>query len=202
MVADGSGAAVPGSGVTYTALPGAVVRLPGVPVSRRIGGAAGRWFDSLRRWWRGTERRGGRRVAETAFSVTIAALAILLTLATVSALWPGTAAVGGVATLFLTLTGAFAGYASWRWVRWVRDRAERLHWSVIAAVGAATTASELYCAAAITVSHSGFLERLTALAGFGFAAALTVAITGAASLVTYHRSVTDAQLVRFAHRFS
>ncbi|MFB9321305.1 hypothetical protein [Cryptosporangium minutisporangium] len=195
-----AGAAVPVADATYIALPDGRLRWPGALRCRRIGDAAGRCFHPLRRRWRGTEQRGGRRVAEMAFSVTIAALAVLLTLALVSALLPGAAAVGGVATGFLSLAGGFSGYAAWRWVRWMRDRTERLHWSVLAAVGAAATASELYGAAAIAAGHSGFLERLTALAGFGFAAALTVAVTGVASLVTYHRSVTDAQLLQWAAR--
>ncbi|MFG1927400.1 hypothetical protein [Cryptosporangium sp. NPDC048952] len=142
------------------------------------------------------------RVAEIAFSTTIGALAVLLALAVVSTLLPGVTAAGAVGIGFLAATGGFAGYSSWRWLRWMRNRAERLHWSVIAAAGAATTAAEMYGAAAIVASHSGFLERITAFGGLGFVTALTVAVTGVVALMSYHRSVTDSQLIHFARRFA
>ncbi|MFI5955956.1 hypothetical protein [Cryptosporangium sp. NPDC051539] len=149
-----------------------------------------------------TDPDDDRRAAEIVFASAASALAVLLTLATVSTLLPGVVAVGGLALGFLGLSGAFAGYAGWRWVRWVRHRTERLHWSVIAAASATITAAELYGAAGIAVAHSGFFERLTTLFGFGFAAAVTVAVTGVASLITYHRANTDAQLSRWARRFA
>jgi hypothetical protein len=141
-----------------------------------------------------TTADGGKSVLEVGFSVAIAAVAVVLTLAVVATLLPAGAAVGGVAYAFLTLSGALAGYSGWRWLRWMKARAERMHWSVVAAFGAATTTSELYAAAGIAAAHSGFVERLTALAGFGLIAAATVAITGVASLLSYQRSVTDRQL--------
>lgn len=187
---------VPGSGVRHTPLRSAVSRLPGAARRRRIDAG----FHPFGQRWRGAEP-AGTRVAEIAFPVTIGALAVLLTLALTSAVLPG-AAASGIAFGFLAATGAFAGYASWRWVRWVRDRADRLHWSVITSAGAAVAAAELYGAAAIVASRSGFLERITAFGGLGFVAAVTVAVTGVASLVSYHRSVTDSQLLHSAHRFS
>ncbi|EXG81443.1 hypothetical protein [Cryptosporangium arvum] len=149
-------------------------------------------------------RRGfvGTRVAEFVLAGTVGVLAVLVALVAVATLLPGAAGAGAVGLVFLAATGGLAGYASWRWVRWMRDRAERLHWSVIAAAGAATTAAELYAAAAIVASHSGFLERIAAFGGLGFVAALTIAITGAATLTSYHRSVTDAQLIHSARRFA
>ncbi|TQS42599.1 hypothetical protein [Cryptosporangium phraense] len=143
-----------------------------------------------------------RRAAQIVVASGISGVAVLATIAAVSLFVPGVAAVGGFALGFLGLVGAFSGYAAWRWLRWARHRTERLPWSVIAALGATITASELYGAAGIAVAHSGFFERLTVLAGFGFAAALTVAVTGVAALITYHRSVTDAQLSRWARRFA
>lgn len=190
---------VPGSGVTYAASPDGSSRLPVAGRCTRIGIAVRRWFHSS---GRGAEPAGGRRVAEIVFSVTIGALVVLLALAVVSTVLPGAVALSAVGIGSLAATGGFAGYSSWRWVRWMRDRTDRMHWSVIAAAGAATTAAEFYGAAAIVASHSGFLERVTAFGGLGFVAALTVAVTGAAALVSYHRSVTDAQLVRFARRFA
>ncbi|GAA0249542.1 hypothetical protein [Cryptosporangium japonicum] len=142
------------------------------------------------------------RLAEFGFAAIVGAIAVLLTLVAVATLLPGAAGAGAVGLVFLAATGGLAGYAARRWVRWMRHRAERLHWSVIAAAGAATTAAELYGAAAIVASHSGFLERITAFGGLGFVAALTVAITGAVTLMSYHRSVTDAQLIHAARRFA
>ena len=193
---------LPGATVTYAAPERTALGLPGVEACRKIGSALRRRFTPVGRWWHGAERPGGKRMAEIAFSMTIAVLAVLLTVAVVSALLPGSAAAGGVALAFLTLTGGFSGYASWRWVRWTRDRANRLHWSVIAAFGAAATASELYGAAAITAGHSGFFERLTAFAGLGFVAALTVAVTGVACLVNYQRCLNDAQVLNHARRLA
>lgn len=139
-------------------------------------------------------------MVEMGFSIGVAAAAVLLTTTVVATLLPGVTAAGRVAVTFLSLSGALSGYSAWCWVRWVKERTERLHWSVTAAFGAATTASELYAAAGIAVTHSGFLERLSALAGFGLVAALTVAVTGVVSLIGYQRSVTDQQLVGWAQR--
>ena len=189
-----------GSGATSAAPRGAAPRLPGAARYRRIETAVRRRIPAPRQRWRGVER-AGTLMAEMVFSVTIGALAVLLTLALMSTLLPG-AAAGGVALGFVTASGAFSGYASWRWVRWARDRADRLHWSVIASAGAAMASAELYGAAAIVASHSGFLERIAAFGGLGFVTAVTVAVTGAASLISYHRSVTDAQLYRFARRYA
>jgi hypothetical protein len=159
----------------------------GIP--RRLGDAG--------RAWVATTGPKGRGLLEIGFSTAIAGVAVLLTQAVVATLLPAGAAVGGVAVAFLSLCGALSGYAAWRWIRWMRSRAERMPWSVVAALGAATTASELYGAADLAAAHSGLVERLTALAGFGLFAAATVALTGVASLLSYQRSVTDQQLGRW-----
>jgi hypothetical protein len=139
-------------------------------------------------------------VLEVGFSFAVAALAVVLTVAIVATLLPAGAVLGGVAVTFLTLSGVLSGYSAWRWVHWMKERAQRLHWSVVAAIGAALTSSELYGAAGIASAHSGFLERLTALAGFGLVTAVTVGVTLVVSLVSYQRSVTDQQLARWAER--
>jgi hypothetical protein len=157
---------------------------------------------AAQRRWRRAEHSEGRRGAEIAFSATIGALAVLLTLVVVAASLPGAAAVAGSAIGLLPLTGVLAGYACWRWARWVRDRSDRLHWSVLATAGAAVTVAELYGTAAIVASQSGFLERIAAFGGLGLITAATVAVTGAMTLISYHRSVTDAHLTQAAHRFS
>lgn len=132
-------------------------------------------------------------------SLAIAAVAIVLTVALVATLLPVSAGVSGVAVTFLGLTGAFSGYSAWRWVRWVRSRAERLHWSVVAAVGGAATASELYAMVGLAANPTaGIIHQLLTLAGLSLLTAVTVAVTGVTSLGSYQRAVTDEMLNRWA----
>ena len=135
------------------------------------------------------------------FSLAVAAIAVVLTVALVTALLPVGAGLGGVAVTFLGLSGALSGYSAWRWVRWVRSRVERMHWSVIAALGAAATASELYAMTRLaTDSLVGTPQQLAGLAGFSLLGAITVAVTGVSSLGLYQRAMTDQALVRWAER--
>ena len=144
-------------------------------------------------WW--------QDVLDFGFSLAIAAVAIVLTIALASALLPVGAGLGGVAVTFLGLTGALSGYSAWRWVRWVRSRVERMHWSVTAAFGAAATSSELYAMTRLaTDSLVGMPQQLAGLAGFSLLAAITVAVTGVTSLGQYQRAMTDQMLVRWAER--
>jgi hypothetical protein len=140
-------------------------------------------------------------VLDFGFSLAIAAIAVVLTVALVTTLLPVGAGLGGVAVTFLGLSGALSGYSAWRWVRWVRSRVERMHWSVIAALGAAATASELYAMTRLaTDSLVGMPQQLAGLAGFSLLAAITVAITGVASLGLYQRAMTDRALTHWAER--
>lgn len=135
------------------------------------------------------------------FSLAIAAIAVFLTVALVTTLLPVGVGLGGVAVTFLGLTGALSGYSAWRWVRWVRSRVERMHWSVIASLGSAVTAAELYGMTRLaTDSLVGMPQQLAGLAGFSLLAAVTVAITGVASLGLYQRAMTDQALTRWAER--
>ncbi|SHN47578.1 hypothetical protein [Cryptosporangium aurantiacum] len=144
-------------------------------------------------WW--------QHVLDLGFSLAIAAVAVVLTVALVSALLPVSAGLGGVAVTFLGLSGALSGYSAWRWVRWVRSRVERMHWSVTAALGAAATASELYAMTKLaTDSLVHMPQQLAGLAGFSLLAAITVAITGVVSLGQYQRAMTDQMLTRWAER--
>lgn len=135
------------------------------------------------------------------FSLAIAAIAVVLTVALVTTLLPVGAGLGGVAVTFLGLSGALSGYSAWRWVRWVRSRVERMHWSVIAALGGAATASELYAMTRLaTDSLVGMPQQLAGLAGFSLLAAITVAVTGVSGLGLYQRAMTDQALSRWAER--
>ncbi|MFI5958142.1 hypothetical protein [Cryptosporangium sp. NPDC051539] len=129
---------------------------------------------------------------ELGLSTAVAAVAIVLTLALVTTFLPVGAGLGGVAVTFLGLSGALSGYSAWRWVRWVRSRAERMHWSVTAALGAGVAAAELYAMSRLATDPLvGTLQQLSGLGGFSLLTALTVAVTGVTSLGLYHRSVTD-----------
>jgi len=140
-------------------------------------------------------------VLDFGFSLVIAAIAVVLTVALVSALLPVGAGLGGVAVTFLGLSGALSGYSAWRWVRWVRSRVERMHWSVIATLGGAATASELFAMTRLaTDSLVGMPQQLAGLAGFSLLAAITIAITGVTSLGIYQRAMTDRALRTWAER--
>jgi hypothetical protein len=139
-------------------------------------------------------------VLDFGFSLAIAAVAIVLTVALVATLLPVGAGLGGVAVTFLGVSGALSGYSAWRWVRWVRSRVERMHWSVIAALGGAVTASELYAMARLAAAPIEMPQQLAGLAGFSLLAAITVAITGVTSLGIYQRSATDRMLTHWAER--
>jgi hypothetical protein len=134
-------------------------------------------------------------VLDIGVAVVVGAAAGLLTIAVVALLVPAGATFGPAALTFLPLSAALSGYSAWRWVRWVRSRAERLHWSVFAAVGLAMTFGELYGAAGWVTSSTEFFQRLTGLAAISLFVAVTEAVSGVAALVVYQRSVNDRMLM-------
>jgi len=139
-------------------------------------------------------------VLDLGFSLAIAAIAVVLTIALVSALLPAAAGVGGVAVTFLGLTGGLSGYSGWRWIRWVRSRVERMPWSVVAALGAAVTTSELFWMLRLAATPMSTTQQLLGLAECSLLIAATMAATGAAALSLYRRSETDQLLVSWAEQ--
>ncbi|TQS40327.1 hypothetical protein [Cryptosporangium phraense] len=138
---------------------------------------------------------------ELGLSLAVAAIAVVLTVALVTTFLPVGAGLGGVAVTFLGLSGAMSGYSAWRWVRWVRSRVERMHWSVVAALGAGVTASELFAMTRLATDPLvGSYQQLSGLAGFSLLAALTLAITGVTSLGIHHRAMTDRAIDGWAQR--
>jgi biotin transporter BioY len=137
---------------------------------------------------------------EFGLSLAVAAVAIVLTVAVVSTLLPAAAGIGGVAATFLGLTGALSGYSAWRWVRWVRNRVERMHWSVVASLGAAVTTSELFGMFRLASMPMSTTQQLLGLSELSLLIAATLAAAGAAALSVYRRCETDQMLVTWAEQ--
>lgn len=137
------------------------------------------------------------------FSLAVAAVAVVLTIALVTALLPAGAGIGGTAAAFLGLTGALAGFSAWRWVHWVHSRVERLHWSVVASLGAAVAAAELFAMLRLTATPMRISQQLLGLAECSLLIAATLATTGVVALSLHRRSETDQMLTSWAEqRFS
>jgi hypothetical protein len=151
----------------------------------------------------GFGRQGHTDVLHLGFSLTVAAAAVVLTIALVATLLPAAAGIGGVAAIYLGLTGALSGYSAWRWVHWVRSRVERLHWSVVASLGGAVAAGELFAMLQLAATPMGISQQLLGLAECSLLIAATLAATGVAALSVYRRSETDQMLSVWAEqRFS
>jgi hypothetical protein len=148
----------------------------------------------------GLDRQGHTVVLHLGFSLAIAAVAVVLTIALVSALLPAAGGVGGVAAIFAGLCGAFSGYSAWRWVHWVRSRVERMHWSVVAALGAAVTSSELFAMLQLSATPMSIGQQLLGLAECSLLIAATLASTGVAALSIYRRCETDQMLSTWAEQ--
>jgi hypothetical protein len=138
-------------------------------------------------------------VLDLGFSFAIAAVAVVLTIALVATLLPA-AGIGGVAVTALGLTGALSGYSAWRWVRWLRTRVERMHWSVVATLGAAVASSELFAMLRLAAAPMGIGPQLAGLAQFSLLIAATLAATGVSALSIYRRSETDQLLSTWAEQ--
>lgn len=148
-------------------------------------------------------RQGHTGVLHLGFSLTVAAVAVVLTIALVVTLLPAAAGIGGVAATYLGLAGALSGYSAWRWVHWVRSRAERLHWSAVASLGGAVAAGELFAMMQLAATPMGISQQLLGLAECSLLIAATLATTGVAALSVYRRSETDQMLSAWAEqRFS